>query len=498
MARTTRSLLRVLPLQPPPAVLTTARRRLRAETAGGRLHGRTLGLARAAWLAVAVLTLALYGAGVWRQLGRLHAPCLISRLGTGPARGMCVHGQVPPAVAQAFDALHLSVGFYGGYALGLNVLVALGFAAVAAVLVWRRSSDPLALLVALTLLLFGTVAFESGLVASGLPAVSPGWRLPVEGLEFLGEVAFGLFIAIFPDGRFVPEWSRLGVVAVALWFLPTIFFPGSSVDFVTWPGVAFLGGWAVLFSLLGTAQVDRYLRVSTRIQQQQTKWVILGFGAAGVGYLGGGLVGFLLPLALTTPQAILADLAGGTLIYGSLLLVPATIGVAMLRYHLYDIDVLIRRTLIYSLVTGTLATVYALSSIVLQASFYAVTRQGSALATVGSTLAIAALFQPVRGRVQAAVDRRFYRRKYDAARTVEAFGQALQSEVDLARLTHHLVAVVEETMQPSQVSLWLARPTQPTLEGEPPGWQREDPAKATVATRATGAPPEASDLVGSP
>jgi hypothetical protein len=187
------------------------------------------------------------------------------------------------------------------------------------------------------------------------------------------------------------------------------------------------------FASVAAAQVYRYRQVSTPRQRLQTKWVVYGFLAAGIGYLAGWLVvHLLLPPTLSSPQAVLADLAGVSLIYGSLLLIPVCLGIAILRHHLFDIDVIIRRTLIYSIVTGTLATGYAVSSIVLQAGFEAITGQGSTLGVVASTLGIVALFQPVRSRAQSVVDRRFYRRKYDAAQTVAAFSQTLQSEVDLA------------------------------------------------------------------
>jgi hypothetical protein len=386
----------------PRAALATAVRRVRAESATGRLRGRTLVLARVVWLTMALLTVALYVAGVGVWIGRVRGFC--------PPR-VCAHGQVPLAIARAFAALHLSISFYGWYLLGLNVFFAFGFAAVAGLIFWRRSHDPVALFVSLALLLFGVGSFESGCLAAGLPAVSPGWRLPVALLGFLGEIAFGIFVMIFPDGRFVPGRTRLAVVLLLLWWVPIYFVPGSPFAFTNWPGVAYFGGWAVLLSVMGGGQVYRYLRVSTPSQRLQTKWVVVGFVGAGIGYFAGQLVVFFLATALTAPGAILADLAGYTLAYAGILLIPICIAVAILRNRLYDIDLIIRRTLIYSIVTGTLATIYVAGTIVLQAGFHALTGQGSALAVVASTLGIVALFQPVRGRAQSAVDRRFYRRR---------------------------------------------------------------------------------------
>ena len=217
------------------------------------------------------------------------------------------------------------------------------------------------------------------------------------------------------------------------------------------------------------AQFYRYRRVSSLLERQQTKLVLFGlalwlFFGAGSWLFEYGLVPLLGPGLVPPPGT------GGRLIYLvtinelqilSPIAVPVTIGLAILRYRLWDIDVLIRRTLIYSMLSAVLAAAYFGSVVILQGLFEALTgERNSALVTVLSTLMIAALFGPVRARVQRAIDRRFYRQKYDAARTLAAFGAQARDVVALEQLSDELTRAVDDTMQPAHVGLWV-RASQP-------------------------------------
>jgi hypothetical protein len=402
------------------------------------LHGRRLTITRAVCVAVALLTVTLFVAGL---------PLLYDWF-----RTLYIHdfgGR--DALSAHLAQLGLSVDFYIAYLLLLGIIPAVAYFAVAAIIFWRKSDEPMALFTALLLVLFAATIWGS---TKELGEIHPILEWLSRVLEALSFALLFLFFYLFPSGRFVPRWTRwLAGVLIAV-TVPMVLFPASPLNIERWPILAYvlvLLGWL----LAGVcAQIYRYLRVSSPTQRQQTKWVLFGYTAALGGYLG--WISFYAILPLARPGSrLVADMIGATVTSGLMLIIPLSFGVAILRYRLYDIDVVINRTLVYGSLTATLVALYFGGIVVLQRLFVLLTGEQSTLAIVASTLLIAALFSPLRRRIQAFIDRRFYRRKYDTRKTLEAFSAKLRNDSDLDVLSDDLVSVVRETMQPAHVSLWL-------------------------------------------
>nr|MDP9479032.1 hypothetical protein [Actinomycetota bacterium] len=264
-----------------------------------------------------------------------------------------------------------------------------------------------------------------------------------------------LFMFTFPDGRFVPRWSRVLVPAliVASFFAASSADPLGEVTAANWDYLIFVAS----FGLGVGAQAYRYLRVSGPVQRQQTKWVILGITVTFLSFPGTVLLQALAG-DVAGPAALLSDLAGVTVITLAFLFFLLTLCIAVLKHRLWDIDVIVNRVLVYGALTASLALVYLGTVVLLQGLFRALIGQESSLAVVASTLGIAALFSPLRRRIQGLIDRGFYRTKYDATKTLADFNAALRDETDLDRLGEDLVSVARETMQPEHASLWLREP----------------------------------------
>ena len=327
--------------------------------------------------------------------------------------------------------------------------------AIGVIIAWRKSDDWMALLVSLTLIILGsTIAIDYQQLAS----IYPITQVPGDLLQFLFPTLPFLVVFLFPNGRFVPRWTRWVTLLIILFTVGGRFFPASPLNTQNLPDTVNIVLVLLLFVTVLFAQIYRYVRVSTIIERQQTKWVILGIVATFIYFIA------LDILSTLNPEITQARSLGFLLPEASYLLafmiVPLAIAFSILRYRLWDIDLLINRTLVYTTLTAILALIYFGCVVLLQHLVNGVTGQvgQSPLVIVASTLAIAALFQPLRRRIQKIIDKRFYRRKYDAAKIIATFSDTLRNEMDLNTLSEHLVAVVEETMQPAHVSLWLRSP----------------------------------------
>ncbi|HEX6557328.1 MAG TPA: hypothetical protein VF026_31480 [Ktedonobacteraceae bacterium] len=407
-----------------------------------RLRGWVLFVARAIWLAFAFFYLILFIINLLQPLyGHQTLIC--------PLFSTCPYDAT---TLQALKLAHISLVAYTIYEIAFGLLFALIPVGLSMLLFWRVSDQPVGLFASLAFLSLG-----SGALTGDLSRLPPAFQVFVNVQVLCVLFCLGFFLVTFPDGRFIPRWSWL--IGWTL-FVQGIFFmlPGP-FNILSWPVPLFLLELALAWGSPIVVQIYRYRRVSTPIQRQQTRWVIFG------------LICFLLLLLLQglTAQFVLSTTVGGALFYLAspalpslgFLLIPLSITLAIQRSRLWDIDVIIRRTLVYGTLTVILALLYIGFVIGLESLLRLLTGQGgeSPVVIVVSTLVIAALFQPLRRRIQAIIDRRFYRRKYDAAKTLEAFSATLRNEVDLSQLREHLITVVQDTMQPSHVSLWL-RPTE--------------------------------------
>ena len=418
------------------------------------LRGRWLLFARVAWVVVAVLAVGTFIVGTPLYFAELQAAC------TRGAEACSESRLLTPTEMRELQALGLSAGFYATYIVALGVVSTLVWCTVGLVIFWRRSDERMALLAALMLVTFG-ILFSGSLDA--LANASPVLRPPARLVAVFGFTSVILFLYLFPDGRFAPSWTFIPAFVWIAVDAISVFLPDAFEYW--WVGV--VGFFAFLIPAICAvgSQVYRYRRASDPVQRQQTKWVVFGI-----------VVGFGGYLVLVVFQGIffgyqqigpLASMVFQTLITVLFLVIPLSIGLAVLRSRLWNIDVLINRTLVYGLLTTTLTIVYVGCVVFLQYVLRALTGGDSQLAVVASTLAIAALFGPLRRRIQDFIDRRFYRRKYDAVKTLTAFGARLRDEVDLETLTDDLVAVVRQTMQPAHVSLWLRSPgDEPARAGE--------------------------------
>lgn len=409
---------------------------------------RWLTLGRYAWIIITILALALLVIGI---------PERVQRISSG-------------ADWRSIRQLGLSVGSFATLAVIIDTIFLLGHFSLAGIIFWRRRNDRMALLVALTLVTNGSLV-PLLLTYEGvtLPLL---WDIMKNVVVYTSMITCVALLFVFPDGRFIPRGAAILVVLWAVLCLPAIFLPDSPLSLTQWPRLLQIPILLVISGSGVYAQVYRYNRVSKALERQQAKWALLGLIATALSPFIYFFIFTNFSNAITSQQVpnLLYQRMGAAFfsstyplrLFDSVgfnvftLVFPISFAIAILRYRLWDIDLLINRALVYGALSATLLISYLAIVILLEVILRAITGEGqNDLVTVISTLSIAALFAPFRRRVQRGIDRRFYRRKYDAARTVEAFSAGLRQEVELNTLCERLIGVVQETVQPEQVSLWI-------------------------------------------
>ncbi|TMD64878.1 MAG: hypothetical protein E6I91_10590 [Chloroflexi bacterium] len=426
-----------------------------SSTPGGHIQGPWLAVARGAWIVCALLLLANFVASIPAYYQLMlnvctlpnHVPC------TNPSQAT-PSWQLTPENVQALAQLHLSVAAYAAFFVTLNVVVSLLCWGIGLLIFWRKSDEGMGLFVSLLLVFFGAIGFNDTFLGAYVPAQSP---LLLQILLYIIQnaawAALGAFLLTFPTGRFVPRWSWL---LISLWLGLNILYP----DSLGWPPVLIAAELLLVLGATLGIMAYRYVRVLGASQRQQVKWFVYTVVVTFSLYIIiNALPGLVPGLSVADSPYQLVFATSTTFIFA---FYPLCLGIAILRYRLWDIDVIINRTLVYGSLTALLAVLYVGLVIGLQALVRLFTQQvsQSPVVIVASTLVIAALFQPLRYRIQRIIDRRFYRRKYNAARTLAQFSASLRNEVDLQQLREELLAVVQETMEPAHVSLWL-RPVSP-------------------------------------
>src|SRR6266516_3862586 len=353
-----------------------------------------------------------------------------------------------PENVHALEQSGLSIAFYANLYMVIQVLYILVSVGIALLIVFKKPGQWVPLGLSCFLIWFS--AYE-GADYPALVAAYPVPNVPVQLLLFLGGGILGFYAFLtFPNGKFGSRWV-LGFYLVSV-------FEGVLAVFITIPVFVLINnvfGFLSFFIILGVL-IYRSRRLLNARERAATKWIILSLSI----FIPTVILVFLVLPAVAPADSLallIVNIAGffgcGINIAGILM--------SVLYANAFDIDVFVRRTLVYTLLTAILALLYA--GMVLGSQFALATFSPQAaqspLILIGSTLVIAALFQPMRHRIQRTIDRRFYRQKYDASRVIERFSASLHSEIDLADLSEQVVAVVQETMQPAHVSLWLRKPS---------------------------------------
>src|SRR3989440_2551043 len=400
-----------------------------------RLHGRWFLLTRVAWAGIALLTLGLTVASIPTALASLYVLCT-------DAPAICSNnGYITPDYLRALQSLGFSLDVFATYQIVLLIVFAVVYVAIGAVLFWRKSDDRMALFASLTLVTF-PAAFNVGALGT-LPSA---WWWPSQFVILLGNSSLFLFFYLFPTGRFVPRWTRWLWIAVFVFWAVNGFFPFLPFRSSLIRNVLFLG----FVGSIPVTQLYRYWRVSNTEQRQQTKWVVFGISIGFGGFLALHILAALFPSLL--PPGPLADLLMGTAQFLFLLFVPLSIGVAVLRSRLFDIDSIINRTLVYGLLTVSVVSLYVLVVSYLGALFRS---SDNLLISLVATGLIAVLFQPLRAFLQRGVNRLLYGQRDEPYTVITRLSQRLEVKLAPDAVLSTIVETVAQALKLPYVAILL-------------------------------------------
>ena len=404
------------------------------------LHPQWILVARIGWVLMTLFFLTTFILGLPYRHRELATACDVP---------VCPPLTVSSADAASIDSTLFSMQGYASFHIGIELITALLMSAMAGLIFWKYFDNLLGILTAYLLIYMGLAGFvQAGFVfAAQYPSVEWFYNQ----LFALFDPLILLVIFIFPTGKFLNKLSlSVFVFIIFLWLLDKILVQ-NGIDIMGDGGtILFLGAFAIGI----WSQIYRYRNISTAVEKQQTKWVLVG--VTSLLFCIAGWILLVETFPPSTPQTLfLTNTVGISIIFLFAYLFPITMIIAIMRYGLWGIDVIIRRTVQYAIVSSLLAVTYFGSITLIQGGITAVTNTQSPFAIVLSTLLVAALFNPLRLRVQAFIDRRFFRKKYDAQQVLAQFTQTARDETDMEILTAELHHVIQETMQPEQVSIWL-------------------------------------------
>lgn len=418
---------RLLGLTPSPV-----RRKLPQETP---IQGSWLVLLRNAWGAVMVLTVIYFVVNLPGAFTSLQIVCM---------KSVCPLLTLTPTSVMELKASGLSISFFATYITIVGIISAIVWLTIGGFIFWHKSSDYFALLVATALVTFGLVTTSIG-SPDTLSTHSPIWWLIFTFLTFLGEISIFLFFYLFPDGHFVPRWTSGPVFVLVVVFGCLFFFPDLSIS--KWL-IPLSLVWLTPFLALGVfVQFYRYRRVSNPVQQQQTRWVVLGLIVATVGYEGTRIL-----LAALVHPHILLVMALITLIYLFLMLVPLSIGIAVLRDRLWEITILVNHTLVYGALTASVVGIYIL---VVGTLGVLMRVSDNLFISLLATGLVAVLFQPLRNRLQHAVNHLVYGERNDPYKVISHLGQRLEATLAPDAVPSTIVETVAQAFKLPYVAITL-------------------------------------------